>query len=356
MSSTSPTEPTITDAVRKAANEYCQARHLELVKDLGVGGSRSAFAVKDNRRQTEVVLRVYHETLTETYLDRDWYLTSTLRHPNIAETFSVENFRSSDGQIHTVVLARFIPGKSLDKILDLFPAKSYSDPVAIGVLDQLFDDIAPDLCGAVEFLHKLSISHADIGPVNVVVTEAHNLFLDAYRGTFLPERVVAPVLIDFDNVDENRQQFDNESEMRYDLNALKSLLCRLTAQSPWARQLHDIINKCSTVNHLHAAVDLLVRALGMVSRPIEQLFTTDLLVEVLKRVSLLVLGAGEPGNLMLQLLRDVVSALGVQRNWDAAIAQLTHPGQPNSEFDASVWLDQEGVDPVTTRLLDVLRA
>jgi serine/threonine-protein kinase len=91
--------------------------------------------------------------------DRDRFLTearlvASLKHPNLAEIYSVVN----DGRLYLVF--EFVDGQSLDKLLESRRKLPVSDARRV----------LADVSGALSYAHERKIIHRDLKPGNVMIT------------------------------------------------------------------------------------------------------------------------------------------------------------------------------------------
>jgi len=90
-----------------------------------------------------------------------------LRHPNIVSLLGVESLVSKNGTKKLNILMEFVPGKSLDTIVQQF--KTLAEPVIRNYTKQLLDALA--------YCHANHVVHRDIKGKNILVDTQGNLKL-----------------------------------------------------------------------------------------------------------------------------------------------------------------------------------
>src|SRR5687767_10276488 len=102
-------ERLLADFIAALGNRYA------IVRALGEGSYGRAFLARDAIRHVPVCVKLYHGGVAAPGADRDWHVTSTLKHAAIADTFTVEQFASLNAQCVAVV-SRYIPGRNLERL------------------------------------------------------------------------------------------------------------------------------------------------------------------------------------------------------------------------------------------------
>src|ERR1700722_273957 len=140
--------------------------HYEFVRKIGAGGSGVVFLATDTLLQRPVVLKLLKrgnltvEQMRTTQL-REARLASAIDHPNVCAIYEVGEApaESGDGEEAYIVM-QYIPGKSLDKLINQGPS-SLQLVLSAGI--QISDGLAA--------AHSLGIFHRDLKPANVMLTD-----------------------------------------------------------------------------------------------------------------------------------------------------------------------------------------
>ena len=140
--------------------------HYEFIRKIGAGGSGVVYLATDTLLQRPVVLKLLKrgsqslEQVRTTQL-REARLASAIDHPNVCAIYDVGEAPSeSGGEGEAYIVMQYIPGKSLDKVIDEGLA-SLQLVLSAGI------QIADGLSAA----HLLGIFHRDLKPANVMLTD-----------------------------------------------------------------------------------------------------------------------------------------------------------------------------------------
>jgi serine/threonine-protein kinase len=144
--------------------------HYEFIRKIGAGGSGVVYLATDTLLQRPVVLKLLKrgsqslEQVRATQL-REARLASAIDHPNVCAIYDVgeapsESSAGSNDEDEAYIVMQYIPGKSLDKVIDEGPA-SLQLVLSAGI------QIADGLSAA----HLLGIFHRDLKPANVMLTD-----------------------------------------------------------------------------------------------------------------------------------------------------------------------------------------
>ena len=138
----------------------------EFVRKIGAGGSGVVFLATDNLLQRPVVIKLLKrgnltaEQMRTTQL-REARLASAIDHPNVCAIYEVgETPADSGDEVEAYIVMQYIPGKSLDKLINEGPS-SLQLILSAGI------QIADGLAAA----HSLGIFHRDLKPANVMLTD-----------------------------------------------------------------------------------------------------------------------------------------------------------------------------------------
>src|SRR3984957_7864224 len=141
-------------------------KQYEFVRKIGSGGSGVVFLANDTLLQRPVVLKLLKmgaqtpDQVRTTQL-REARLASAIDHPNVCAIYEVGEApaESGDGEEAYIVM-QYIPGKSLDKLINQGPS-SLQLVLSAGI--QVSDGLAA--------AHSLGIFHRDLKPANVMLTD-----------------------------------------------------------------------------------------------------------------------------------------------------------------------------------------
>ncbi len=138
----------------------------EFVRKIGAGGSGVVFLATDTLLQRPVVIKLLKranltaEQMRTTQL-REARLASAIDHPNVCAIYEVGEAPADSGDdVEAYIVMQYIPGKSLDKLINEGPS-SLQLILSAGI------QIADGLAAA----HSLGIFHRDLKPANVMLTD-----------------------------------------------------------------------------------------------------------------------------------------------------------------------------------------
>ncbi|TMQ04045.1 MAG: hypothetical protein E6J90_52370 [Deltaproteobacteria bacterium] len=212
-------------------------QHYEIVRELGTGASGRAHLAHDLRRRVSVCVKLYHDGVPAKGSDRDWHVTSTLKHPAVADTFTIEEFYSGERDCIAVV-SRFIEGHSLKQMLqhlERAPKERQVD-ISIALLNSIYDD----LCDGIIACHEAGFGHGDLHCQNVIVCK---------RGPKL-----GAVIIDFDNATIAASSFDEHARFQRDIRSLRRLVGMITQGWKWHEALQHLLDHHQSVSALRHAL------------------------------------------------------------------------------------------------------
>ena len=239
---------------REAFKEKYEFREEE---SLGSGQDVIAYKAFDIDRQVDVAVKLYLEGVPPVGSERDRKFTSGTIHPQIASTFTIESFKASDGQTYKVVVARFIPGKTLTKLLE--GINDCDEELQIEIATNMADFLIPSLLNAIEVIHSLNFGHGDL-TANNIMTFLTNEY-PGY-GFFV-------VLLDFDNnapSTHTGEQYTNKDMIESDIRQVKNLMEEITRFLPWADILGKLLNEYNQIRPLKSAYNFLLAYLKLIKR------------------------------------------------------------------------------------------
>ncbi|MEE8104663.1 MAG: protein kinase, partial [Planctomycetota bacterium] len=134
--------------------------HYEILRKLGSGGMGDVYVARDTKLGREVALKVLPAELTASPEARNRFAreakaVAALNHPGIVTLFSIED---ADG-VHFMTM-EVVHGKTLAELIHKGGL----------TLEELFD-IASPLADAISAAHQRGITHRDLKPQNVMVTD-----------------------------------------------------------------------------------------------------------------------------------------------------------------------------------------
>ena len=134
--------------------------HYRILEKLGEGGMGVVYAAEDTKLSRQVALKVLSSDIASSdekrkRLHREAKVVAALSHPNIVHVYSVEEVDDT-----FFITMELVHGKSLKELL---PAGGLELP--------RFFQIAVPLVSAVAAAHALGITHRDLKPDNVMMTE-----------------------------------------------------------------------------------------------------------------------------------------------------------------------------------------
>jgi eukaryotic-like serine/threonine-protein kinase len=138
----------------------------EFLRKIGAGGSGVVYLATDTLLQRPVVLKLLKrgnltiEQMRTTQL-REARLASAIDHPNVCAIYEVGEAAAESGNgDEAFIVMQYIPGKSLDKLINEGPA-SLQLVLSAGI--QISDGLSA--------AHNLGIFHRDLKPANVMLTD-----------------------------------------------------------------------------------------------------------------------------------------------------------------------------------------
>lgn len=175
------------ELIQEFATYFAKKYKFYSLSPIGAGAYAEVFKAKDLYRDLDVAIKLYHGGTVPLGSERGWIITSKIINRQIASTFTIETFTCSDGQEYQAVVSRFIPGKSLNDVMDWYNQQTPDNRKII--TDDLVHTLLPSLLSVLELCHSLDYGHGDLHGGNVITS-----FSDI-RSRY----VFNPVLIDFDN-------------------------------------------------------------------------------------------------------------------------------------------------------------
>jgi eukaryotic-like serine/threonine-protein kinase len=137
-----------------------QIGHYRIERLLGSGGMGEVYLAHDSKLGRQVALKwllpeVAADVERRNRFEREARAVAALNHPNIVTLYSIE----SAGDVHYVTM-EFVSGQTLSKLIP-----------ATGLPLGRFFDIALPLTDAVSVAHEHGVTHRDLKPDNVMVTD-----------------------------------------------------------------------------------------------------------------------------------------------------------------------------------------
>lgn len=222
---------------------------------LGTGQDVVAYKGFDIDRQVNVAIKIYLKGEPPVGSERDWKFTSGTIHPQIAPTFTIESFKASDGNIYKVVVARFIPGETLRKLLQ--GMYDCTAELQLQVANNIAKSLIPSLLNAIEVIHTLCFGHGDLTDGNIMT------FLTSDE----PEFTFAVVLLDFDNNAPSRwtgETMTDKEMMESDIRSLKQIIRDSIQPLGWADTLQPILDGYENIKRLKMAYHFMLKHLRLI--------------------------------------------------------------------------------------------
>ncbi len=135
--------------------------HYKILEKLGSGGMGDVYIAEDTKLSRQVALKVLPPEMAShgerrMRFEREAKAVAALNHPNIVTVFSVEEAEGT----HFITM-ELVKGKTLS---ELIPKK--------GLPLNKFFEIAIPLADAVSAAHEQGITHRDLKPDNLMVSDA----------------------------------------------------------------------------------------------------------------------------------------------------------------------------------------
>ncbi len=140
-------------------------KQYEFIRKIGSGGSGVVYLANDTLLQRPVVLKLLRrgsqtpEQVRVTQL-REARLASAIDHPNVCAIYEVGEEELGSGESEAYIVMQYVPGKSLDKIIEEGPASI-----------QLVLSSGMQMADGLSAAHMLGIFHRDLKPANVILTD-----------------------------------------------------------------------------------------------------------------------------------------------------------------------------------------
>jgi serine/threonine protein kinase len=267
---------------------------------LGEGASGVTFLARDLLRSIDVCLKFFLNSSASAGAARDWYITSTMKHQSIADTFTIEALDRGDAN-HVVVVSRYIPGAPLADVLNNFDASPETDQ---GEQRAALLTVLSDVCGAVAACHESGHGHGDLHERNVIVTA---------RGVEL-----GAVVIDFDNAtiaDAGATEAEHKAK---DLRSLRRIAGMITYGWTWHDRLQELLDGHDTINAFTEALGWGRRLFEAADRHARQPLNEHQLCEALYDHNFTLGFAPEQAKKMMRSIEAVVGTLQLDTLWASA--------------------------------------
>ena len=137
--------------------------HYNIVRELGKGGMGEVYLAEDTRLKREVAIKVLPESLSNDperlkRFRREAEAAATLKHPNIATIYALEEIDGPDGTSEIFIVMEYVEGAPLS---DHIPSDGMN-------LDTFFKTFIP-LADALAHAHEHGRIHRDLKPGNIML-------------------------------------------------------------------------------------------------------------------------------------------------------------------------------------------
>jgi hypothetical protein len=217
--------------------------HYAVDGQLGEGAAGYTLKVRDLRRRIYVCIKLLKSGAPGDGDLRDWYLTSTIKHPLVADTFTVEHFSVPGFKLPCVaIVSRFIEGRNFEDVVlegrELLPLLWQN-------AQDLLSGVAMSLCQAATAIHATGHGHGDLHERNVIVGRPSA----AETAGVLGAPRWRPVVIDFDNQTFSTSGRRSEETLKQsDVRSLRKLIGMITYGSRWHQAIQDVLASCTTAD------------------------------------------------------------------------------------------------------------
>jgi serine/threonine protein kinase len=223
------------------------------VSDLGEGSYSETFLATDIYRNIKVCIKIFKNGVTPIGANRDWRITSTIKHRQIADTFTIEKYTSVNlGTDCKAVIARYMNGVNLEKLLN--EIESLEITIQEQLKTRLLSEFFPSLIDALIICHDYGFGHSDLSERNIIVD-----------GTVeLAQTNLNASLIDFDNAT-NKTELYNRSEQdkkQSDLRALTRLLGFIANERRWYSILKSLLEQATDIHEYSIAYKTFIEFSG----------------------------------------------------------------------------------------------
>lgn len=298
---------------------------------LGAGAYGKVFRGFDNIRKIPVCIKFFIHGSPPKGADRDWHITSKIKHLNIADTFTIESFKTSETQRDCVaVISRFIEGKDLGEVFDKI--KKSKKEIAFIQKEQLLKNVIPDVCDALIECHRNGYGHGDLHKRNIIVCKVPEKADGTLKGT----------VIDFGNASFSPDSFNNSEEERRksDIRALRRIVGCVTVDSKWHEAIQDVLQPCDSPTSFKEALKRSLLFLGDIENTSKEYFDKNRFIYALRCYLPAVTGGEKFAQALRMLYVRVAEGLGLREVFNLAVADLQHrilndSDYPNVSFSAT---------------------
>ena len=321
--------------------------HYTLRQELGVGASGFTFLAHDQRRRVPVCIKLYLDGQADPGAERDWRITSTIKHDQIADTFSVEHFDVGESAPAVAVVSRFITGQNLETVLQR--AEALEGVQGRAALNEIVSRLAVRLCHAVLVLHDRGVGHGDLHERNIIVTQ------DARTDVF-PRGGWSAVLIDFDNATFRRDPADGEQvRMESDVRALRRLVKMMTHGLEWHDEISGLLDASTSARDLGYGIGAALSFFGNADNVAPSHFDESHFNVTLRTLLAQRMTGVSYGAYLLEMIRRAALKVGTEPQFTAAQEKLhtrilTDPNYP--AMSASMELRDAVFDRLVSGLID----
>ena len=268
----------------------------EIIESLGAGDSGRTFRAYDRTRRIQVCVKLFHGGSAPRGATRDWHITSTLKHPAVNDTFTVEQFESGGVVAHAVV-SRFVAGWVFDNAvrrLDATPSE-YLTALRMRLLHLPFHDI----CQGIAACHRLGFGHGDLHGRNIILRQ---------QGADL-----GAVVIDFDNATLGEPDVASEHEKKAkDIRSLRRLVGFVTDGWRWHHTMQALLDHHEDISGFQSALTWARGFLGTASGFGGNEINLQAFCDALYRADFVQEDSADHADAMLNALREVATDLAME--------------------------------------------
>ena len=278
-------------------------------KPLGKGHYACVFKAFDIDRQIEVAIKIFFDGIAPKGSERGWHISSSVIHSQIAQTSTIENFRSKvlKRQCKAVV-QRLIPGKTLKSLIEEFDSIEQS-PNYQAVLNDFGLTYFPSLLTVLNFCHSQNFGHGDCHDGNIMVFLEQHDTLHSFR----------VVLIDFDNssIKETLNAKTEKQKIESDISLIKYFYKKVFSDWKFYEAILIILNNYTSVSQYQLSYSIVSE---YISKSIKGNNSTESIIKILSKLPHPFMGF--PISTTIESLRKVAEITNDIENFELGLAEF----------------------------------